>query len=68
MLSTPDASPLIHFSDELGVVLGDDKGWIWYQAGEDNPEESMLSTKCPSSLMVFAVFGVRFKFDLLLVE
>jgi hypothetical protein len=50
------------------VVLGDDKGWIWYRAGEDNPEASITSRKFPESLMVFAVIGVGFKSDLLVVQ
>jgi hypothetical protein len=61
----PDILPLIHFSDESTVVLGNDKGWIWHPAGEDNPEASMLSAKCPASLMVVAVIAGRFKSDIL---
>jgi hypothetical protein len=54
----------IHFSDESRVVLGDDKGWISYRAGEDNPEASIASRKFPESLMVFAIIGVGFKSDM----
>jgi transposase len=58
MLSIREVLPRIHFSDESLVVLGDDKGGIWYWAGEDNPE----------SLMVSAVIGVGFKSNLLVVQ
>jgi hypothetical protein len=37
MLRTPECLDKIHFSDELRLVLGDDKRWIWYRYGEDNP-------------------------------
>jgi transposase len=68
MLSMKEISTKIHFSDESRVVLGDDKGWIWYRAGEDNPNASVSSKKFPESLMVFAVIGVDFKSDLLVVQ
>jgi transposase len=30
-LQMPDSLPLIHFSDESRIVLGDDKRWVWYR-------------------------------------
>jgi hypothetical protein len=68
MLSMREVLPRIHSSDESRVVLGDDKGWIWYRAGEDNPEASIISKKFPKSLMMFAVIGVGFKSDLFVVQ
>jgi hypothetical protein len=68
ILSVREVLPRIHFSDESRVVLGDDKGWIWYRAGEDNPEASIVSRKFPESLIVFAVISVGFKSDLLVVQ
>jgi hypothetical protein len=68
MLSMRAVLPRIHFSEESRAVLGDDKGLIWYRAGEDNPEASIASRKFPESLMAFAVIGVGFKSDLLVVQ
>jgi transposase len=68
MLAMPEVLPRIHFSDESRVVLGDDKGWIWYRAGEDNPAASVASGKFPPSVMIFAVIGMGYKSDLLMVE
>jgi hypothetical protein len=68
VLSMREVLPRIHFSDESRVVLGDDKGWIWYWVGEHNPEALIATRKFPESLMVFAVIGVGFKSDLLVVQ
>jgi hypothetical protein len=64
----PNVLSLIHFSGESRVVLGDDKGRASYGAGEDNPEALISSIKYLPSLVVFAIIGVGFKSDLLLVE
>jgi hypothetical protein len=68
MLSIPESLSLIHFSDESRLVLGDDKQWIWYRHGEDNPSASISSVKFPASIMIFAVIGIGFKSDILLVD
>jgi transposase len=68
MLRMPESLPLIHFSDESRLILGDDKRWIWYRHGEDNPGASISSVKFPASVMIFAVIGIGFKSDLLLVD
>jgi transposase len=68
MLSMHEVLPRIHFSDESRLVLGDDKGWIWYRAGEDNPEALIASRKFPESLMVFAFIGIGFTSDLLVIQ
>jgi hypothetical protein len=68
MLGMPEALPRIHFSDESRVVLGDDKGWIWYPPGEDNPAALIATGKSQPAVMVFAVIGVGYKSDLLMVE
>jgi transposase len=60
--------PLIHFSDESRFVLGDDKKWIWYRNGEENESAMQHSIKFPKGLMIFAVIGLGFKSDLLIVE
>jgi hypothetical protein len=46
------------------VDLGDDRRWIWYRAGEDNPEASVSLKKFPESLMIFAVIIIDLKSDL----
>jgi transposase len=67
-LEMPDSLPLIHFSDESRIVLGDDKRWVWYRRGENNPSANVSSAKFPPSLMVFAVIGIGYKSRLLLVD
>jgi hypothetical protein len=68
MLRMADSLPKIHFSDESRSVLGGDKRWTWYREGENNPAASISSVKCPPSVTVFAVVGIGFKSDLLLVD
>jgi hypothetical protein len=67
-LQMSDSLPLIHFSDESRIVLGDDKRWVWYRRGENNPSANVSSAKFPPSLMVFAVIGIGYKSRLLLVD
>jgi transposase len=45
MLGLPSSLPLIHFSDESRIVLGDDKQWIWYRRGENNDSATLVSMK-----------------------
>jgi hypothetical protein len=45
MLSMTSMLPKIHFSDESRVIIGDDEGWIWSRAGEENPEASIAVKK-----------------------
>jgi hypothetical protein len=68
MLAMREVLRTIHFSDELRVVLGGDRRWIWYRPGEDNPEASSALRKFPRSLMVFGVIGIGFKLNLVAVE
>jgi hypothetical protein len=68
MLSMREGSRTIHFSDESRIVLGDDRGWIWYWPGEDNPEASIALRKIPRSLVVFGVIGIGFKSDFVVLE
>jgi hypothetical protein len=68
MLAMRDVLQAIHSSDESHVVLGDDRGWIWYQAREDDPEASIALRKFPRSLKVFGVMGIGFKLDFVVVE
>jgi hypothetical protein len=68
MLGMTRSVPRIHFSDESRIVLGGEKRWIWYREGEDNPAASISSVKFLPSVMAFAVIGIGFKTDLLLVE
>jgi transposase len=58
----------ICFSDESRVVLGDDKQWVWYRRGEDNPSACFQTAKYPQGVMVFAVIGVGYKSKLLIVD
>jgi hypothetical protein len=60
--------PLIHFSDESRFVLRDDKKWVWYRNGEENESAMRHSVKFPKSLMIFAVIGIGFKSDVLIVN
>jgi hypothetical protein len=48
--------------------LGGDKRWIWYREGEDNGSASISSIKFPPSVMIFAVIGIGFQSNFLLVE
>jgi transposase len=68
MLRLRDDIPLIHYSDESRFILGDDRRWIWYQRGQENPPASISLTKFPPSVMVFAVIGMGDKSDLLIIE
>jgi hypothetical protein len=67
MLGMPEALPRILFADEFRVVLGD-KGWIWYQPGEDHPAAPIATGKFPAAVMVFAVIGIGYKSDRVMVE
>jgi hypothetical protein len=67
-LQIPDSLPLIHFSDESRIVLGDDNRWVWYRRGENNPSANVSSANFPPSLMVFAVIGIGYKSRLLTVD
>jgi transposase len=55
------------FSDECRIILGDDKQWVWYRAGEGNPSANCETRKFPSSLMIFAVIGMGFRSKILFV-
>jgi hypothetical protein len=68
MLDMVDCVPKIHFSEELMTALGEEKRWIWYLSGEDNPGASVTSPKFPPPVMIFAVSGIGFKLDCLLGE
>jgi hypothetical protein len=46
--------PRVHFSDGLQVVLGEDRVWIWYGAGEGNPEAPVSFKEFHKYLMIFA--------------
>jgi transposase len=58
----------ICFSDESRIVLGDDKQWVWYRKGENNPSSNVEIEKFPKALMVFAVIGQGYKSKILFVE
>jgi hypothetical protein len=49
---------LIHFSDESGFILGDDRRWVWCRKGQENPSTLTSLTKFPHSLMAFEVIGI----------
>jgi hypothetical protein len=68
MLKMREDLPKIHFSDGSRVVLEADRQWIWCRSGEDNLGASMSSIKFPPTVIVFAVIGIAFKSDLMLVE
>jgi hypothetical protein len=68
MLSMPEALPRIYFSDDSRVVLGDNKGWISYRPGEDNPAAPIATGKFPPAVMVFAFIGIGDKSDRVMVE
>jgi hypothetical protein len=68
MLGMARSLPKIHFLDESRIDLGGDKRWIWFRKGDDNPAVSISFVKFPPPVMVFAVIGITFKSDLLLVE
>jgi hypothetical protein len=69
MLQWPnDQLESICFSDESRVVLGDDKQWVWYRRGEDNPSACIRTVKYPQGVMVFAVIGIGYKSELLIVD
>jgi transposase len=50
------------------IVLGEDKRWVWYRRGEDNPSAARMTAKHPPSLMIFAFIGVGLKSKLLILE
>jgi hypothetical protein len=58
----------ICFSDESRVVLGNDKQWVWYRFGENNPSANVVTDKFPKALMIFAVIGIGYKSRLLFIE
>jgi hypothetical protein len=58
----------IHFADEVRVVLGNDKRWTWHRNSEDNLMASASSIKYPPSVIAFAVIGISFKSDLMIME
>jgi hypothetical protein len=68
MLANPGWLPLIHFSNESGFVLGDDKRWVWYGRGEENESAMHTIGKVPPSVMIFGVIGLGYKSKLLFVE
>jgi hypothetical protein len=69
MLEYPsDVRQKIVFSDESRITLGDEKHWVWYRHGADNPLATRTTAKHPPSHMVFAVIGVGFKSKLLVIE
>jgi hypothetical protein len=67
-LQLPDSLPLIHFSDESQIMVVDDKRWIWYRRGENNPSAKVSSVKFPRSLMEFGVIGIGYESSLFLVD
>jgi hypothetical protein len=58
----------ICFSDESRVVLGHDNQWVWYRRGENNPSANFETAKFPQGVMIFAVIGVNYKSNLLIVD
>jgi hypothetical protein len=68
MLAHPRELSLIHFSDESRFVLGDNKQWVWYRCGEENPSATRPTRKFPPSVMIFGVIGLGSKTKLLFIE
>jgi hypothetical protein len=68
LLANPGWLPKIHFSDESRFVLGDDRRWVWYRRGEQNPSAMRDTQKFPRSVMIFGVIGPDYKSRLLFVE
>jgi transposase len=68
MLQHPEEFALIHFSDESRFVLGDDKQWVWYRRGEENPSADAPTRKFPPSVMIFGVIGLGYKSKLLFIK
>jgi hypothetical protein len=58
----------IYFSDESRVVLRIDRQWVWYRRGERNPSAFVTTRKFPPSVMIFAVIGIGYKSQLLIVS
>jgi transposase len=54
--------------DESRIGLGDDKRWVWYRRGEDNPSATRTTAKYPPLLMAFVVIMVGFKPKHLIIE
>jgi transposase len=64
----PKMLSAIAFSDETRIVIGDDKQWVWYRKGENNPSANVATEKFAKSVMAFAVIGKGYKSKLLFVE
>jgi hypothetical protein len=58
----------ICFSDESRIVLGHDNQWVWYRRGENNPSANIETAKFPQGVMIFAVIGMNYKSNLLIVD
>ena len=62
-----DISKIV-FSDESRFVLGDNKRWVWRRYGERNPTTVVSQVKFPPSIMIYAVIGVDYKSQLIIVD
>jgi hypothetical protein len=68
MLAMREVLRTLRFLDESCVVLGGDRGSIWYRPGQDNSEVSITLRKFPRSLMIFGVIGTGFNSHFIVME
>jgi hypothetical protein len=61
-------TPLIHFSDESRLFLGEAKRWVWYRCGEENPSATAATGNFATFVMIFGVTGVGSKSKLWFIE